>query len=126
MRTDWFLRILAVAFVLVLLSPACVRAQKDAGSVVGYIGDEHGAPLAGAKVTLTGADAKSAPSAQASTDGTGKYRFEGLKPGRYTILFEAKGTISKTESVRVKAKHTTTVNERLRPPEQPKKPDTDQ
>jgi hypothetical protein len=125
MQLGWLLRIIAPVFVLTMLSPSFSFAQKDAGTILGYVGDEHGAPLAGAKVTLTSDDAKSSAASQAATDGTGQYRFEGLKPGRYTVLFEAKGTIPKTESVHVKAKHKTTVNERLRPPAQPKKPDTE-
>jgi Carboxypeptidase regulatory-like domain len=126
MKQDRLVKILALAGLLTLLSPAFCFAQKNnTGTIVGNVGDEHGAPLAGAKVTLTGAGAKSEPVSQGSTDGTGQYRFEGLKPGRYAILFEAKGTISKTEEVRVKAGHKTTVNERLKPPAAPKKPDTD-
>jgi hypothetical protein len=126
MKFDRLLQIFGFALVLVLLLPTSSSAQKNTGTVLGKVGDEHGAPLAGAKVTLTGGDAKSTPAWQASTDGTGQYLFEGLKPGRYTILFEAKGTVSKTEDVRVKAGHKTTLNERLRPPAQPKKQDSDQ
>jgi protocatechuate 3,4-dioxygenase beta subunit len=112
---------------LLLLSPLASFAQKDTATIVGYVGDEHGAPLAGAKVTLTNGDAKQSvgQSTGASTDGTGQFRFEGLKPGRYTLLFESKGMISKTETVHVKIGHKTSLNERLRPPAAPKKPDND-
>ena len=112
---------------MALLSPLASLAQKDTGSIVGYVGDEHGAPLAGAKVTLTDGDAKqvAGKSTGSSTDGTGEFRFEGLKPGRYTLLFESKGMVSKTETVHVKVAHKTSVNERLRPPAAPKKPDND-
>jgi protocatechuate 3,4-dioxygenase beta subunit len=120
-------RSIVVVIALLLLSPAFSFAQKDTGSIVGYVGDEHGAPLAGAKVTLTNADAKQAAgqSTGASTDGTGQFRFEGLNPGRYTLLFESKGMVARTETVRVKVAHKTSVNERLRPPAVPKKPDND-
>jgi protocatechuate 3,4-dioxygenase beta subunit len=120
-------RSIVVVMALLLLSPAFSFAQKDTGSIVGYVGDEHGAPLAGAKVTLTNGDPKQAAgqAAGASTDGTGQFRFEGLKPGRYTLLFESKGMVARTETVRVKIAHKTSVNERLRPPVAPKKPDND-
>lgn len=114
---------MVVVMALLLLSPLASFAQKDTATIVGYVGDEHGAPLAGAKVTLTNGDAKQ--STGASTDGTGQFRFEGLKPGRYTLLFESKGMISKTETVHVKIGHKTSLNERLRPPAAPKKPDND-
>jgi large repetitive protein len=114
---------MVVGGALLLLSPAHSLAQQDTGTIVGNVGDEHGAPLAGAKVTLTNSDAKQGGSTGASTDGTGEYRFEGLKPGRYTVLFESKGKVSKTESVRVKPGHTASLNERLRPPVVPKKDD---
>jgi hypothetical protein len=118
-------RSIVVVIAFVLVSQASSFAQKDTGSIVGYVGDEHGAPLAGAKVTLTAGDGKPAAgqSVGASTDGTGEYRFEGLKPGRYTVLFEAKGMVPKTETVHVKVGHKTSLNERLRPPVVPKKSD---
>jgi protocatechuate 3,4-dioxygenase beta subunit len=113
---------------MALLLPSLASlAQKGTATIVGYVGDEHGAPLAGVKVTLTNIDAKQSvgQSTGASTDGTGQFRFEGLQPGRYTLLFESKGMISKTETVHVKIGHKTSVNERLRPPAAPKKPDND-
>ena len=58
MQLGWLLRIIAPVFVLTMLSPSFSFAQKDAGTILGYVGDEHGAPLAGAKVTLTSDDAK--------------------------------------------------------------------
>jgi hypothetical protein len=120
-----FTRRILVIVALLLLSPSLSFAQKDTGAIVGYVGDEHGAPLAGARVTLTSGDARPAAgqSTGASTDGTGEFRFEGLQPGRYTLLFESKGMISKTETVHVKVGHKTSVNERLRPPVVPKKDD---
>jgi protocatechuate 3,4-dioxygenase beta subunit len=117
----------SIVVAMALLSPLASLAQKDTGTIIGYVGDEHGAPLAGAKVTLTNGDAKQAAgqSTGASTDGTGQFRFEGLKPGRYALLFESKGMVARTETVRVKVAHKTSVNERLRPPAAPKKPDND-
>ena len=117
----------SVVVAMALLSPLASLAQKDTGAIVGYVGDEHGAPLAGAKVTLTNGDPKLAggQSTGASTDGTGQFRFEGLQPGRYTLLFESKGMVAKTETAHVKVGHKTSVNERLRPPAAPKKPDND-
>ncbi|MGA8409755.1 MAG: carboxypeptidase-like regulatory domain-containing protein [Candidatus Acidiferrales bacterium] len=120
-----FARSLVVAIAVLLLSPAFSFAQKDTGTIVGNVNDEHGTPLAGAKVTLIPENSKQAKSQSmdASTDGTGEFRFEGVKPGRYSIHFDAKGLISKTETINVKPGHKTNVNVRLKLPSEPKAKD---
>jgi hypothetical protein len=125
MQLNRFARSLLAAIALLLLLPSLSFAQKDTASLVGNVGDEHGAPLAGAKVTLAGEGTKQAAAQTmgASTDGTGEYRFEGLKPGRYSVTFEAKGLVSRSETIRIKPGHNTTLNVRLKPPLVPKKAD---
>ena len=120
-----FARSLLTVLALLLLSPALCFAQKDTGTIVGNVSDEHGTPLAGAKITLIAENAKQAksPTMDASTDGTGEFRFEGVKPGRYSIRFDAKGLISKTETINVKAAHKTNVNVHLKLPSEPKPKD---
>jgi len=120
-HNDKFLRI-AVCFVL-MLAPTFSHAQSGTGSISGTVSDHQGSPLAGAQVTLTSLDTKQ--STGGSTDGTGAYSFAGLKPGRYTVLFESKGLISKTQNVTVKAGHKSGVSERLKPPYVPKKTDVE-
>ncbi|MFZ0521720.1 MAG: carboxypeptidase-like regulatory domain-containing protein [Candidatus Acidiferrales bacterium] len=117
-----FTRSLLTAIALLLLSPALAFAQKDTGTIIGTVNDEHGTPLAGAKITLVAENAKQAngQTMDASTDGTGEFRFEGVKPGRYSIRIDAKGLISKTETINVKAAHKTNVNARLKLPTEPK------
>ena len=100
-HNDLILRI-AVCFVL-MLAPSFLRAQSGTGSISGTVSDHHGSPLAGAQVTLPSQDTKQ--STGGSTDGTGAYSFAGLKPGRYTVLFESKGLISKTQNVTLKPGH---------------------
>jgi Carboxypeptidase regulatory-like domain len=120
-HNELLLRI-AVCFVF-MLAPSLLHAQSGTGSVGGMVSDHQGSPLAGAQVTLTSLDTKQ--STGGSTDGTGAYIFVGLKPGRYTLLFESKGLISKTQSVSVKAGHKSNVSERLKPPYVPHKTDVD-
>jgi protocatechuate 3,4-dioxygenase beta subunit len=117
-----FTRSLLVAIALLLLSPALSFAQKDTGTIIGNVNDEHGTPLAGAKITLIAENSKQAKdqTMDASTDGTGEFRFEGVKPGRYSIRIDAKGLISKTETISVKVAHKTNVNVRLKLPTEPK------
>ena len=122
MQLDRFARSLVTILALLLLSPAFSFAQKDTGTIVGNVNDEHGTPLAGAKVTLIVEKSKQAKDqiTDASTDGTGEFRFDNVKPGRYSIRFDAKGLISKTETINVKAAHKTNENVHLKLPVEPK------
>jgi hypothetical protein len=116
---------------LIVAPTAVAQAQPHApahtatstGSISGNVSDHQGSPLAGAQVTLTNLSTKE--STNGSTDGTGAYTFDGLKPGHYTELFESKGLISKTQSVEVKAGKKSKVSERLKPPELQKKNDVE-
>src|ERR1700723_4027659 len=119
----------AIIFCALFAIPGVSRAQSGAahaqtqaasGSIWGNVTDNHGSPLGGAKVTLLSEDTK--VSTGASTDGTGQYRFEDLKPGTYDVTFDAQGLIPKTQHVKVKPGHKTTVNERLKPPPEPDTP----
>jgi Carboxypeptidase regulatory-like domain len=100
-------------------APGQGHAPASTGSISGNVSDRQGSPLAGAQVTLTNLATKE--STNGSTDGTGGYSFEGLKPGHYTVVFESIGLLSKTQSVEVKAGKKIKVSERLKPPELEKK-----
>jgi hypothetical protein len=100
-------------------APAQTHAPASTGSISGNVSDHQGSPLAGAQVTLTNLTTKE--STNGSTDGTGGYSFEGLKPGHYTVVFESKGLITKSQNVEVKAGKKSKVSERLKPPELQKK-----
>ena len=80
--------------------PARTAAAAVTGSIFGSVNDHQGSPLAGAQVTLTNLSTKE--TTNGSTDGTGAYSFDNLKPGHYSIVFESKGLISKTHEVDVK------------------------
>jgi hypothetical protein len=110
----------AICCTALIAAPALLSAQAGTGSIWGTVGDAHGAPLGGVKVTLLNVETK--VSTGASTDGTGEYRFEGLKPGNYEVNFDTPGLVPKTQSVKVKAGKKTNVSERLKPPPPP---DTD-
>jgi hypothetical protein len=125
-------RILAIAILFIApaapaqapaKAPAPGRTPASTGSISGNVSDHQGSPLAGAQVTLTNLATKE--STNGSTDGTGGYSFEGLKPGHYTVVFESIGLLSKTQSVEVKAGRKIKVSERLKPPELQKKSDVE-
>jgi hypothetical protein len=99
------------------------HAPSTTGSISGNVSDHQGSPLAGAQVTLTNLSTKE--SSNGSTDGTGGYSFDDLKPGHYTVVFESKGLVTKTHNVEVKAGKKSKVSERLKPPELNKKHDVE-
>jgi Carboxypeptidase regulatory-like domain len=138
-RAKRFLCLAAAATCIIAISislvsptaPAQANAQAQGktkipattGSISGNVNDHQGAPLAGAQVTLTNLSTKE--STNGSTDGTGSYSFDGLKPGHYTVVFESKGLVSKTQNIEVKAGKKSKVSERLKPPEVEKKTDVE-
>jgi hypothetical protein len=79
--------------------PARLAAQGETTSaIVGTVSDPTGAAIAGATVTIVGADTGSKRSAQ--TDDAGRFNFPQLKPGVYAVKAEAEGFDSRTnESV---------------------------
>lgn len=62
-------------------------SQQDSGSVRGQITDELGGGIVGATIKAIDADGKEKT---ATSDANGNYAINGLKPGVYTILAEAK------------------------------------
>jgi len=78
-------RIRALAALLVFLSVH--GAAQTAASLHGVLTDPSGASVPGALVQLRGAGVDQ----RAKTDAGGKYSFDGIKPGKYTVRFIAKG-----------------------------------
>jgi Carboxypeptidase regulatory-like domain/TonB dependent receptor len=70
------------AALAVLLTSAAALAQQ--GTVGGTVRDQTGAPLPGVTVELT--QPRAAPIA-AATDASGRYRFDAVPPGSYTLSF---------------------------------------
>ncbi len=107
-----FLRIgLAVIFSGLLGSS--VGAQITTGSITGTVTDNSGGILPGVTVTLSGARLIGGPQTQ-STDSTGKYRFDRLAPGTYSVKFELQGFKSvERREIAISATFTATVNEKL-------------
>jgi Carboxypeptidase regulatory-like domain len=104
-------------------APPPAHVAPDTASIFGNVSDHQGSPLAGAQVTLTNLSTKE--TTNGSTDGTGAYSFDNLKPGHYSILFESKGLIAKTQTLEVKPGKKSKVSERLKPPEVKKKTDVE-
>jgi len=61
----------------------------DKAAIAGSVSDNRGQRLAAARVLIVGGPAH--PDIAALTDSQGRYRFDGLLPGDYTVLVNASG-----------------------------------
>ncbi len=80
-------RTLGVALIVVL-STVIALAQQTRGTLRGVITDELGGTIVGATVTLTDANGVAKTT---TTNGEGAYVFNGLAPGKYSLLAAATG-----------------------------------
>jgi hypothetical protein len=78
---------LILSFLLALNTP--LRAQKDAGAIVGLVRDSSGAVVSGAKVTVTETDRGT--ELTLSTNNAGEYVASPLHIGHYTVTVEKQG-----------------------------------
>lgn len=77
-------------------------AQSENAAIIGTIQDDTGAPLAGAKVTVSSGDFSLSKSTQAD----GKFEFRNLKPAEYRITVEAARFRKETVTVTVRPDET--------------------
>lgn len=85
-----------VFLVVLFLSVQPLQAQVDTGTILGTISDASGAPINGAKVTLTNEGTGAALSSTTGVDGI--YKFTPLKIGLYKVTASYQGfqTVTKT------------------------------
>ena len=103
-----FLYLPAVLFMVCV----SVLAQTSTGRIVGAIQDQAGAIVSGAAITAINEETSVTYTTTASD--AGKYTFEALPPGRYTVTVEAANfkRFSSSQNV-VTANDTTTINASL-------------
>jgi len=80
---------LLVVLVALLFAAVPLRAQVDAGSILGTVTDESGAVVAGVSVTLT--NEGTGASLTTTTGGDGAYKFAPVKIGSYKLNISLKG-----------------------------------
>lgn len=83
-----------------LVGASTPSAAEQTASISGLVSDPTGASVAGAKVELASG---LAATRSATADGQGRYRFEGLQPGEYTVRVTAAGFQSTERQVTVAA-----------------------
>src|SRR5271156_4850013 len=87
---------ITAAFVLMLLCVAPLRAQVDAGAILGTVTDASGSAIHGATVTLTNEGTNAALSTTTGNDGG--YKFTPVRIGSYklAVTFQGFETIVRT------------------------------
>ena len=90
----------SLALALALLAQATAAQEPTTSTISGLVADYEGTAVAGATVDLVRTAVKLR---SAATDADGRYRFEGLEPGRYTVRVEAAGFQPSERQLRVAA-----------------------
>lgn len=97
---------------LALLTTPLLAVYGSGGRIEGQVTDPKGAAVSGATVTVT--DEINNRRYEAVTDQQGRYKFEGLVPGTYTVAISAKGfNEGRKESIAIEEGATVPVNVRL-------------
>jgi hypothetical protein len=76
------------------------QALSHKASIVGVVTDMQGTPLVGA-VVMIGGESPEHHDIATVTDNQGRYRFDGLVPGYYTLTVNAEGYPLQTQQVNV-------------------------
>src|SRR5256885_699562 len=87
---------MTAALWLLLLSAQPLRAQVDTGTLLGTVTDASGAPVNGAKVTLTNEGTSAALSTSTGPDGS--YKFTPVKIGSYKVTASLQGFQTMTQT----------------------------
>src|SRR5262245_29041283 len=86
----WSRRVCAIGIALVLSGATAVFAQSSAdGAIGGLVADQQGASVPGA--TVTARNIATSSTAEAITDGTGRFLVVRLQPGTYTVEVNLSG-----------------------------------
>jgi hypothetical protein len=80
---------LSVALLIVIFSPANLEAQNAQGTVLGHVTDPSGAPVQGARLTLT--NVQTSVKQAATSSSVGDYVFVNIQPGTYKLTAEVSG-----------------------------------
>src|SRR6266478_4534781 len=95
----------------ILLGFASVALAQSNGSVQGQVMDQTGAVIPNASVVLS---SKSGQSANKTSDGLGRFQFNSVAPGNYSLQVSAKNFSNFISKVTVAAGKNATVNAKLK------------
>src|SRR5438445_9489331 len=95
----------------IVLGLASAALGQSGGSVQGQVMDQTGAVIPNASVVLS---AKSGQPAHNTSDGLGRFRFDSVAPGAYTLQVAAKNFAPSTSKFTVVAGKTLSLNAKLK------------
>src|SRR5580704_5745330 len=117
--STWILRTslaITALTMFLILSVQPLHAQVDAGTILGTVSDASGAPINGAKVTLTNEGTSAALSTMTGPDGS--YKFTPVRIGSYKLTASFQGFQTTTQtSVAVNVGADVVINFTLKPGE---------
>jgi iron complex outermembrane recepter protein len=92
--------VVSAFFVFMLMGAAAAVAQETAATLAGTVADQSGAALAGGSVSITNTRTKVTRSVDA--DAAGRFAFEKLEPGPYTIEARAEAFAAASREIFLK------------------------
>jgi hypothetical protein len=110
MRRQW-LFIISLLFALSFIPLSIKSSQSQVGIINGTVKDPNGAVVAGAQITVR--NETTGETRNATADGQGRFKIEGLAPGRYTLSIARNGFKTAERGVAIESGRTETVEIKL-------------
>jgi hypothetical protein len=110
MRRQW-LFIISLLFALSFIPLSIKSSQSQVGIINGTVKDPNGAVVAGAQITVR--NETTGETRNATADGQGRFKIEGLAPGRYTLSIARNGFKTAERGVTIESGRTETVEIKL-------------
>lgn len=116
MRNQRYLRLLLASAAISAASVAAVPAfaQTSTAAIRGQVTDAAGSPVAGASVAAVSSDTNQ--TVRATTDATGNYSLNGLRPGPYQVTSTATDGQTATQLITVAIGQTASLDVTVAPP----------
>jgi len=116
MRNQRYLRLLLASAAVSAASVAAVPAfaQTSTAAIRGQVTDAAGSPVAGASVAAVSSDTNQ--TVRATTDATGNYSLNGLRPGSYQVTSTATDGQTATQLITVAIGQTASLDVTVAPP----------
>jgi hypothetical protein len=110
MRRQWLI-ISSLLFMLIFIPLTIASSQTQVGTINGTVKDPNGAVVAGAQVTVR--NETTGETRNATTDGQGRFKVEGLAPGRYAVSVTRNGFKTAERNIAIEGGRTEAIEIKL-------------